>query len=71
MALLKNVIVDSNCRRQGVGSALLRFARNFAENAGCYKVALMTGSKKPETTRFYKNAGFVGNKTGFQVRFGV
>ena len=71
MALLKNVIVDSNCRRQGVGSALLRFARNFAENAGCYKVALMTGSKKPETTRFYENAGFVGNKTGFQVRFGV
>jgi GNAT superfamily N-acetyltransferase len=68
-AIIENVIVDSNYRRQGVGSALLLFARNFAQNAGCYKVALMTGSKRLETMRFYENAGFVGNKTGFQARF--
>lgn len=68
-AIIENVIVDSNYRRQGFGNALLTFARNFAENSGFYKIALMTGSKRPETMRFYENAGFVGNKTGFQARF--
>jgi len=70
-AIIENVIVDSNYRRQGIGNALLTFARNFAENAGCYKVALMTGSKRVETIKFYESAGFVANKTGFQARFGA
>ncbi len=70
-AIIENVIVDSNHRRQGIGNALLTFARSFAESAGCYKVALMTGSKRIETIKFYESAGFVANKTGFQARFGA
>ncbi|PWQ93410.1 GNAT family N-acetyltransferase [Leucothrix arctica] len=68
-AIIENVIVSKKHRNCGVGKAVLGFARDFAEKAGCYKVALMTGSKKESTHKFYESAGFVGNKTGFQIRF--
>lgn len=68
-AIIENVIVAPDQRRKGVGKALLAFAQDFALESGCYKVALMTGSRKPETLKFYEEAGFTGNKIGFQRRF--
>tara|TARA_R110002072_G_scaffold154889_1_gene304939 strand:- start:870 stop:1310 length:441 start_codon:yes stop_codon:yes gene_type:complete len=68
-AIIENVVVDSSHRGKGIGTAILHFAKKFAEESGCYKVALMTGSKRPETLRFYENAGFSGTKIGFQKRF--
>ncbi len=70
-AMIENVIVSKNFRNIGIGKAILEFAKNWALDKGCYKVALMTGSKKPETLHFYESAGFVGNKTGFQYRSGA
>ena len=68
-AIIENVIVSKQDRNRGIGKSILTFARKYAEDYGCYKVALMTGSKKESTLRFYESAGFVGNKTGFQARF--
>lgn len=68
-AIIENVIVAPSNRGKGVGTALLKFAQQYAQELGCYKVALMTGSKKPSTLEFYERAGFTGNKTGFQLRF--
>ncbi len=68
-AIIENVIVAPDHRGKGIGTAILHFAQNFAQESGCYKVALMTGSRKPETLKFYEGAGFSGNKTGFQKRF--
>lgn len=68
-AIVENVIVSKTYRNKGIGKAILRFAVAFAQQAGCYKVALMTGSKDPATHRFYESAGFSGNKTGYQIRF--
>jgi len=68
-AIIENVIVAADYRQQGVGKALLEKAIEHARNAGCYKVALMTGSTKESTLRFYENAGFEQSKTGFQIRF--
>lgn len=49
---------------------MLQKAQEIAKERGCYKVTLMTGSKKEETLRFYEKAGFErGSKTGFIVRF--
>ena len=70
-AIIENVIVAPSHQGKGIGKAVLNFAQNFAQESGCYKVALMTGSKKPETLKFYEEAGFSGNKTGFQRRFGA
>ncbi len=68
-AIIENVIVHKNHRNQGIGKAILHYARGFAQHAGCYKVALMTGSKDPATHTFYKSAGFAASKQGYQVRF--
>lgn len=68
-AIIENVIVARDHRKKGIGSAILQYATSFARQAGCYKVALMTGSKDPATHRFYESAGFSAGKQGYQVRF--
>lgn len=68
-AIIENVIVSKSHRNQGIGKSILRYATDFARQAGCYKAALMTGSKDPATYRFYESVGFSASKQGYQVRF--
>lgn len=68
-AIIENVMVTPVNRGNGVGTALLKFAQQYAQDLGCYKIALMTGSKRASTLEFYQKAGFTGDKTGFQRRF--
>lgn len=56
--LIENVITDVANRRQGYAGALLRAALNYAWSVNCYKVMLMTGSKRESTLRFYESVGF-------------
>jgi GNAT superfamily N-acetyltransferase len=67
-ALIENVVTDARYRGRGYGTRLLQAAVQAAWSADCYKVMLMTGSKKPSTLRFYESAGFEQSKTGFQIR---
>jgi ribosomal protein S18 acetylase RimI-like enzyme len=66
--LIENVVTHPDYRKRGFGRQVLDAASDAAWQAGCYKVMLMTGSKKPETIRFYLGAGFEQSKTGFQKR---
>lgn len=68
-AIIENVMVSRSQRNQGIGKAILSYATGFARQAGCYKVALMTGSKEPATHRLYESAGFSASKQGYQIRF--
>jgi GNAT superfamily N-acetyltransferase len=64
--LIENVVTYPDFRGQGIGTALLRHALQIARQANCYEVMLLTGSKSPETLRFYERAGFRRDvKTGF------
>ena len=68
-ALVENVVTRGNFRGRGCASACLDYARQLAEQADCYKIMLLTGSKKPETLRFYEKAGYDrGEKTAFIQR---
>jgi GNAT superfamily N-acetyltransferase len=67
-ALIENVVTHAGWRNRGFGQAILKAAAERAWQQGCYKVMLMTGSKKPETLAFYGAAGFEQSKTGFQIR---
>lgn len=65
-AVVENVVTHEEYRNRGLASACLNKAKEIAAAENCYKLMLMTGSKKEETLRFYEKAGYNRNdKTGF------
>jgi GNAT superfamily N-acetyltransferase len=66
--LIENVVTSALHRKRGYGKAVLSAATSAAWQAGCYKLMLLTSSKDPATLKFYRDAGFEQNKTGFQIR---
>lgn len=64
--LIENVITHREHRKQGYGHLLIQSAIEQAQQQDCYKIMLLTGSKKEEVHRFYKTLGFMGGlKTGY------
>ncbi|MDO7786068.1 GNAT family N-acetyltransferase [Desulforamulus aquiferis] len=64
--LIENVITHPNYRRRGYGKRVIIRATDICRENNCYKVMLLTGSKKDGTLSFYESCGFVrGLKTGF------
>ena len=69
-ALVENVVTRPEYRRQGLGSAVLNAARDLAVREGCYKIMLLTVSKRQSTLDFYRRAGYRDDlKTGFCQTF--
>lgn len=65
-AFIENVVTHGDCRGKGYAGACLEYARRIAEKENCYKMMLLTGSRKPETLRFYEKAGYnSSDKTAF------
>lgn len=65
-ALIENVVTLKEFRNKGYATALLKHTLQVAWELGCYKVMLLTGSKRPETLALYEKVGFQsGKKTGF------
>lgn len=67
--LIENVVTHRDHRRLGYGRQVLAEASERAKRFGCYKLMLMTGSKRAEVRAFYEAAGFKQNKTGYQIRY--
>ena len=65
-AFVENVITDAGYRGKGLATACLNYAKELAEKHKCYKIMLLTGSKKESTLKFYENAGYnCKDKTAF------
>lgn len=68
-ALIENVVTDKAYRKRGLASECLSYAKNLALENNCYKIMLMTGSKKRSTHRFYRKNGYNRfEKTGYIQR---
>ena len=65
-AFVENVVTHAEYRGNGYAGECLDYAKNIAEKENCYKIMLLTGSKKPETLRFYEKSGYnSSDKTAF------
>ena len=65
-ALIENVVSHADFRGRGYASAVMQRASEIAQHHDCYKIMLMTGSKKQSTLNFYENCGFdMAEKTAF------
>ena len=68
-AVVENVVTDQNFRGKGYATSCLDFAKEIAIKNNCYKLMLMTGSKKETTLNFYRNAGYTDKtKNAFDQR---
>ena len=65
-AFVENVVTHVDHRGHGYAGECLDYAKKIAERENCYKMMLLTGSKKPETLHFYEKAGYnSSDKTAF------
>ena len=65
-AFIENVVTHSDYRGHGYVTKCLEYAKYIAEQNNCYKMMLLTGSKKESILRFYENAGYnSSDKTAF------
>ncbi len=65
-AFVENVVTHKDYRRKGYAGECLAYARKIAASENCYKMMLLTGSKKQETLHFYEQAGYnSSDKTAF------
>ncbi|MGW1340582.1 N-acetyltransferase family protein [Kribbella sp. NPDC002412] len=68
-AVIENVVVDAGLRGTGLGKQIMAATLQTAWDAGCYKVMLMTGSRRESTHAFYQACGFDGTaKTAYVAR---
>ena len=66
-AIVENMIVDGKYRRRGIGQLLMEYAFNYAREAGCYKVQLLSNKKRPQAHQFYCSLGFEASAHGFRL----
>jgi GNAT superfamily N-acetyltransferase len=65
-ALIENVVTDKEYRKKGLATACLNYAKEIAVKEKCYKLMLLTGTKKESTLNLYERAGYNQNdKTAF------
>lgn len=65
-AFVENVVTHTCFRNRGLASECLEYAKQIAKQCNCYKMMLLTGSKKKEILDFYRGAGYNStDKTAF------
>lgn len=68
-SVIENVVTHTDYRNKGYGRAIMMKAIDISTNNNCYKVMLMSNSKRIEAHKFYEKIGFDSiSKKGFQYR---
>ena len=67
---IDDLCVDENARGKHVGSALFRFAEEYARLLGCYALTLNVWEGNDSAKRFYESRGMRVQKTGMELILG-
>lgn len=65
-AMLENIVVDSKHRRKGIGRAMVEYARQIAEQNGCYKLSLTSNAARTGAHCFYEECGMIRHGISFR-----
>src|SRR5262245_21462321 len=69
-AIIEDVIVDGEVRRQGAGEALVRRCLELAREKGASGVSLTSNQKREAANRLYQRIGFTKRETNlFYFKF--
>lgn len=67
--IIEDVRVRSDCRSQGIGERMVRWAIGEALAKGCKLLELVTHESRTDAQRFYKRLGFQASHVGMTMRF--
>lgn len=65
--VVEDVVVSAGCRGQGIGRAMMAFARQRCVEHGCYKMALSSNLERTKAHAFYDRLGFERHGYSFRV----
>jgi GNAT superfamily N-acetyltransferase len=65
-AVIENVMVVPEFRRNGLGRRLMQAALSFAEEQDCYKVQLVSANKRDAAHYLYAAMGFDADVSGYR-----
>jgi GNAT superfamily N-acetyltransferase len=65
-AVVENVVVDEGSRRRGVGRALTDEMVRRCNDAGCYKMQLLSNKHRTDAHQFYRSVCFEAVAEGFR-----
>lgn len=66
--VVDDVAVAPEWQRRGVGRVMMEYARERCAQAGCYKLALSSNSRRRKAHDFYRALGFEAHGVSFTVR---
>lgn len=55
---ITSMVVDADCRGQGIGKALMGFAVEWFATHGCVKIEVTSGDQPESAHKFYEGLGF-------------
>ncbi len=67
-AAIEGVRTAASVRGMGVGSELIKWAIQLAEERGCHLVQLTTDKRRPDALRFYERLGFKATHEGLKLK---
>lgn len=68
-AVVENLVVDEQCRGNGIGKALLREVERFCLSRDCSKMMLLSSASRVDAHRFFEQVGFRGDRKRAFVKY--